>query len=119
MRPSSGPLPSGLNNTAIGQPQRAGRSGRHHHRNLRTPDLGWFFEVLEMIPASKIGGGQNARATGDPGILPGAKLSQRRLRYHRMHANSKSTPKSKVPGFTGFHHTYSFTRSGVLKVTRN
>jgi hypothetical protein len=30
-----------------------------------------------MIPKSKIGGGQNARTTGGPGILPGAKLGQR------------------------------------------
>ena len=70
---------------------------------------------FKMIPTSKIGGGQNrsaaeiaqltaskylgnARATGGPGILPGAKLGQRRFQYHRMHANPQPIPKALTCG---------------------
>jgi hypothetical protein len=67
-----------------------------------------------MIPTSKIGGGQNARATGGPGILPGAMLSHRHFRYHRMHANPQRSQKSKVSDSTRFHRTHSSTRSSVL-----
>ena len=67
--------------------KQSGKSDIAQCGTLRAPNLVSFFELLEMIPTAKIGGGQNrskaeiaqltafkylgnARATGGPGILP-------------------------------------------------
>ncbi len=46
--------------------------GLSRMRGLDGWDLAFVLAVLEMDPILKISGGQDARATGGPGILPGA-----------------------------------------------
>jgi hypothetical protein len=56
-----------------------------------------FLEVPEMISTSKNGGGQNARATGGPVILPGAKLGRRPFSVSPDASESLTDPKFRSP----------------------